>query len=61
MSSLATPGPWLSSYESDASDEDEALSPEDSVEDMVDKGREDPVHSSFADDPDLSHLSALLT
>jgi hypothetical protein len=55
MSSLATPGPWLFSYESDASDEDKALSPEDSVEVMVDEWGTVLVHSSFADDPDLFH------
>jgi hypothetical protein len=53
MSSLATPGPWLSSYESDALDEDEALNPDD----MVDEGREDPVYSSSADDPGHSHFA----
>jgi hypothetical protein len=56
MSSLATPGPWLSSYESDALDKDEVLSPKVSAEYMADKGGEVLVYSSSADDPDLSNF-----
>jgi hypothetical protein len=56
MSSPAIPGPWLSSYESDASDEDEVLNPEVSAEDMVDAGGEVLIHPSFADDPDFSRF-----
>jgi hypothetical protein len=58
MSSLRTHGPWLSSYEYAALDEDEALSPEDSVEDMANEGREDSVYSSSANEPDLSHFAS---
>jgi hypothetical protein len=56
MSSLVTPGPWLSSFESDASGEDEDLRPEVRMEAMVDKEGEDLVHSSSAADPDFSHF-----
>jgi hypothetical protein len=56
MSSLATHGPWLSSYESDALDEDEVLSPEASAEVIVDEWGAILVYSSFADDPNLSHF-----
>jgi hypothetical protein len=40
MSSPASPGPWLSSFESDALDEDEVLIPKVSVANMMDAGGE---------------------
>jgi hypothetical protein len=61
MSSSATTGPWLSSYESDASDEDEVLSPEVSAEDMVDEGGEVLVHSYLLMTLTSSILLVLLT
>jgi hypothetical protein len=54
ISSFMSPGPWLSSYDSDVSDEDDdKMTPADSA---ADEAGVCSVHSSYADDPDLAHF-----
>jgi hypothetical protein len=51
---IMSPGPWLSSYDSDISDEDDDdMTPPDSAADEVGACS---VCSSYADDPDLAHF-----
>jgi hypothetical protein len=54
ISSFMSPAPWLSSYDSDVSGEDDDdMTPADSAADEVGASS---VRSSYADDPDLAHF-----
>jgi hypothetical protein len=56
-SPVASPGPWLSSYDSDVSDkDDDDLTSKDNVADVV---GDITVCSSYADNPDLTHFDSV--